>query len=89
MFRHFTGKFFSNESLNNADYKISSNNWNEITEIIEQNRKTIPNVFERSPINILKHHFAFKAEDWYNWIVLYSLPLFYNHLPTRYLFFLI
>ncbi|EXX77849.1 hypothetical protein RirG_020040 [Rhizophagus irregularis DAOM 197198w] len=85
MFRHFNGKFFNNEELNDTDYKISSDSWNEITKIIEQNRKNMPMGFGRPPINILKHHSAFKAEDWYNWIVLYSLPLLHNYLPTRHI----
>lgn len=87
MFRHFNSKFFSNETLNDTDYKISSGNWNEIIKIIEQNRKTMPMGFGRPPINIQKHHSAFKAEDWYNWIVLYSLLLLHDHLPTRYLIY--
>ncbi|CAG8746049.1 4145_t:CDS:2, partial [Funneliformis caledonium] len=32
-----------------------------------------------------KHHSAFKAEDWYNWIVLYSLLLLYDYLPIRHI----
>ena len=87
MFRHFTGKFFNNEILNNTDYKITSENWNEIIKIIEQNRKTMPMEFGRPPINIQKYHSSFKVEDLYNWIVLYSLPLLYNYLPIRYLIF--
>ncbi|CAB4383931.1 unnamed protein product [Rhizophagus irregularis] len=75
------------ETLNDTDYKISSENWNEITKIIKQNRKTMPMGFGRPPINIQKHHSAFKVEDWYNWIVLYSLPLLHDHLPTRYLIY--
>ncbi|RGB26442.1 hypothetical protein C1646_631332, partial [Rhizophagus diaphanus] len=37
MFRHFNGKFFNNEILNEADYKIQSENWKEIVKIIQQN----------------------------------------------------
>ncbi|CAG8850549.1 46217_t:CDS:2 [Gigaspora margarita] len=37
MFRHFNGKFFSNEKLNNAEYKITINHWNEIKRIVEFN----------------------------------------------------
>ncbi|POG60886.1 hypothetical protein GLOIN_2v1466139, partial [Rhizophagus irregularis DAOM 181602=DAOM 197198] len=85
MFRHFNRKFFNNKELNDTDYKISSDSCNEITKIIEQNQKNMPMGFGRPPINILKHHFAFKAEDWYNWIVLYSLPLLHNYLPTRHI----
>ncbi|CAI2195296.1 14756_t:CDS:2, partial [Funneliformis geosporum] len=68
MFRHFSGKFFNNEMLNNTDYKISFSNWNKITKTIEQNQKMMPKEFGRHPINIQKYHSAFKAEDWYNWI---------------------
>ncbi|RIA98244.1 hypothetical protein C1645_731794 [Glomus cerebriforme] len=85
MFRHFNEKFFNNEELNDTNYKISSDSWNEITKIIEQNRKNMPMGFGRPPINILKYHSAFKAEDWYNWIVLYSLPLLHNYLPIRHI----
>ena len=84
MYRHFIEKFFNNEILNDTDYKIPSYDWNEITKIIEQNHKTMPMEFGRPPTNIQKHHLGFKAEDWYNWIVLYSLPLLHNYLPARY-----
>ncbi|CAI2190932.1 11964_t:CDS:1, partial [Funneliformis geosporum] len=44
---------------------------------MKQNWKAMPIEFGRSPINIQKHHLAV---DWYNWIVLYSLPLLHNYL---------
>ena len=76
MFCHFIGKFFNNEKLNNAKYKISINNWNKIGKIKELTWKIMPIEFERSPINIQKYYTIFKAEDWYNWTVLYSLHSF-------------
>ncbi|CAG8523147.1 33902_t:CDS:2 [Gigaspora margarita] len=75
MFRHYIGKFY-NEELNNSIYKVSSNSWNEIGKIKELNRKMMPSEFGRPPINIHKYYTAFKAKDWYNWTVLYLLPLF-------------
>ncbi|CAG8850794.1 14828_t:CDS:2, partial [Gigaspora margarita] len=67
MFRHFNSKFFSNKKLNNAEYKITTNHWNEIGRIVEFNRKMMPSEFGRPPINIQKYYNSLKAEDWYNW----------------------
>ncbi|RIB24933.1 hypothetical protein C2G38_1957178, partial [Gigaspora rosea] len=86
MFRHFNGKFFNNEKLNNTEYKISADNWNKIGKIMELNRKMMPMEFGRPPTNIQKYCTTLKAEDWYNWTVLYSLPLFQEHLSKRYQF---
>ncbi|RIB00214.1 hypothetical protein C2G38_2307619, partial [Gigaspora rosea] len=83
MFRHFNSKFFNNEKLNNADYKITTNHWNEIERIVEFNQKMMPSEFERLPINIQKYYNSLKAEDWYNWAVLYSLPLFQGHSTNK------
>ncbi|CAG8716739.1 6875_t:CDS:2, partial [Gigaspora rosea] len=85
MFRHFTSKFYNNEKLNDTGYKISTHNWNKIGKIMEHNRKTMPLEFGRPPINIQRYYNGFKAENWYNWTVLYSLPLFQNHLPAKYI----
>ncbi|RIB16452.1 hypothetical protein C2G38_2316543 [Gigaspora rosea] len=85
MLRHFIGKFYNNEKLNDAEYKISTHNWNKIGKIMEDNRKMMPLEFGRPPINIQKYYNSFKAKDWYNWTVLYLLPLFQNHLPTRHI----
>ncbi|CAB4436877.1 unnamed protein product [Rhizophagus irregularis] len=43
----------------------------------------MPSDFGRSPRNIAAHHEGFKAEEWANWIVLYSIPLLKNHLPRQ------
>ncbi|CAJ0634073.1 7819_t:CDS:2 [Entrophospora sp. SA101] len=39
--------------------------------------------FGHPPIDIQRHLAALKAEDWLNWVVLYSLPLLQGHLPER------
>ncbi|CAG8541493.1 8207_t:CDS:2, partial [Cetraspora pellucida] len=80
MFRHFAGKFFNDEKLNDMEYKITTKNWNEIRRIVELNRRMMPLEFGRPPINIQKYYNTLKAEDWYNWMVLYSLPLFQGHM---------
>ncbi|RIB00492.1 hypothetical protein C2G38_1885947, partial [Gigaspora rosea] len=67
MFRHYTGKFYNNEELNNTNYKVPSNSWNEIGKIMELNHKMMPSEFGRPLINIHKYYTAFKTEDWYNW----------------------
>ncbi|CAG8793726.1 26192_t:CDS:2, partial [Gigaspora margarita] len=85
MFHHLTGKFYNNEKLNDTEYKILTHNWNKIGKIIEHNQKTMLLEFGRPPINIQKYYNGFKAEDWHNWTVLYSLPLFQNHLPAKYI----
>ncbi|KAF0333003.1 transposase domain-containing protein [Gigaspora margarita] len=41
--------------------------------------------FGRPPRNIIKHRDGYKAEEWANWITLYSLPLLQNHLPIQFL----
>ncbi|CAG8766930.1 6419_t:CDS:1, partial [Cetraspora pellucida] len=63
MFRHFASKFFNNEELNNTDYKVLVDSWNEIGKILELNHKLMPMEFGRPSINIHKYYTAFKAED--------------------------
>ncbi|CAJ0873262.1 5890_t:CDS:1, partial [Entrophospora sp. SA101] len=41
----------------------------------------MPLDFGHPPIDIQRHLAALKAEDWLNWVVLYSLPLLQGHLP--------
>ncbi|CAG8832395.1 6954_t:CDS:2, partial [Gigaspora margarita] len=66
MFRHFIGKFFKNETLNNTEYKILKKNWNKIEKIIEYNKKAMPTDFGRPLINIQKYYLSFKAEEYLN-----------------------
>ncbi|CAG8512192.1 17192_t:CDS:2 [Cetraspora pellucida] len=53
--------------LNNAEYKITTNHWNEIGKIVELNWKMMSSEFGRPPINIQKYCNSLKTEDWYNW----------------------
>ena len=83
MFHHFIDNFFNNEILNNTEYKISKNKQNEIEKIIKYNKKTMLISFGRPLIDIQKYYLSFKAEEQYNWIILYSLLLLQNHLPEK------
>ena len=41
----------------------------------------MPLEFGRPLQNIFKYNARYKAEDWANWITLYSVPLIKNYLP--------
>ncbi|GES76294.1 hypothetical protein GLOIN_2v1835774 [Rhizophagus clarus] len=50
---------------------------------MEKNKKSMPVDFGQPPRNIVKYHNGFKAEEWANWVVLYSMPLLKEHLPNK------
>lgn len=83
MFKHWYGCFYSNNntSLNMNEYTIQKNIWATIGKTIEKNKKSIPASFGRPPRNIVAHRNGFKAEEWANWVVLYSMPLLKEYLP--------
>jgi hypothetical protein len=85
MFRHWTGKFYpkNDERNSNNEYTISSKEWTEIGEIMEQNKKNMPSDIGRSSRNIIKYSSSFKAVEWGNWIVLFSLPILKGRLSQR------
>jgi hypothetical protein len=83
MLRHWSGTFFKDDQNFNPDYILSNNDWIEIGKIMKKNQKNMPLNFGRPPIDIQRHSAAFKAEDWLNWIILYSLPLLQSYLPER------
>lgn len=84
MFRHWIGKFYpKDDGRNSNEYTISSKTWIEISEIMEQNRPSMPPDIGRPPRSIIKHSAGFKAVEWANWITLFSLPLLKGRLPQR------
>jgi hypothetical protein len=83
IFRHWTGVFYKGNQDDDSDYILSGSAWMKIGKIMESNRTNMPLEFGRPPINIQRHSTAFKAEDWLNWIQLYSLPLLQDFLPER------
>ncbi|GET62406.1 transposase domain-containing protein [Rhizophagus irregularis DAOM 181602=DAOM 197198] len=44
----------------------------------------MPSDIGHPPRNIIKHSAGFKAVEWANWIILFSLPLLKGRLPQRY-----
>jgi len=83
MFKHWSGTFYKNQEDSTNKYVISKNTWSEIGKRMQQSRKMMPIYFGRPPRDIFNHHDGFNAEEWANWITLYSLPLLKQHLPQR------
>jgi hypothetical protein len=85
MYRHWSGTFSkeNQDSESGLDYILPRHIWAEIGKLTEKNRKNMPLDFGRPPIDIQRHSAGFKAEDWKNWVVIYSLPLLQDHLPER------
>ena len=50
---------------------------------MEKNRSNMPSDIGRPSRNIVKHSAGFKAVEWANWIILFSLPLLKGRLPQR------
>ncbi|GBC00575.1 hypothetical protein RclHR1_00390029 [Rhizophagus clarus] len=82
MFKHWPNSFYNNKSFND-EYILPKNTWTLISKQMEMSKKTMLSNFGRSPRNIAAHHEGFKAEEWANWIVLYSIPLLKNHLSRQ------
>ena len=53
---------------------------------MHSSRKQMPLEFGRPPRNIWKHHNGFKAAEWSNWIMMYSLPFLDKKLPRTYVY---
>ncbi|CAG8746477.1 5916_t:CDS:2, partial [Cetraspora pellucida] len=45
----------------------------------------MPTDFGRPFINIQKYYSSFKAAEWCNWIILYSIPLLHKYPSKKYL----
>jgi len=85
MFKLWSGRFFKDDTLNNSiPFVLSKSSWKEIGIEMENNKKNMPLDFGRPPRNIWKNNAGFKAEEWANWITLYSVPLLKSKLPERY-----
>ena len=58
---------------------------NEIGHEMRNGKKFIPGIFGRPPQDICNNWRGFKAEEWKNWCIFYSLPLLFGRLPDKYL----
>ena len=84
MFAHWSGKFFNNVSSYN-DYELSRSQWETIGTKMEKIKREMPTDIGRPPRDIFKYHNGYKAVEWRNWIILFSLPLLEAYLDKRYL----
>ncbi len=83
MFKLWSGHFFKNDDLNQTSFIISKSSWDIISTLMQNNKKQMPLTFGRPPRNIFKHNAGYKAEEWANWITLYSIPLLKTHLEDK------
>lgn len=74
MYRHWSAAFWGNSSQVDP-YVISTDRWKSVGEIMSQCRRSMPSSFGRPPRDITKYVNGWKAEEWQNWIILYSMPL--------------
>jgi hypothetical protein len=83
MFRLWTSHFFKDDNLNATPFIIPKSSWEAIGVQMQNNKKNMPLSFGRPSRNIFKHHAGYKAEEWANWITLYSVPLLKTYLPAK------
>jgi hypothetical protein len=83
MYRFWSDKFYKKNDQKKA-YSISKNDWQEIGRILEQNKYNMPTSMGRVPRNIYKHSTGYKAKEWSNWIMFFSLPLLKGRIEERY-----
>ena len=85
MFSLWSNSFFKDE-IEHKPYNLSNNELKEIGEKMASMRKDMPLDIGKPPRDISKHHAGFKAVEWRNWIIHYSIPLLIKYLPERYIF---
>ena len=83
MYAHWTGQYFKGVSFND-DYELSKSQWESIGAKMEIIKKDMPAEIGRPPCDIFKYHNGYKAVEWRNWIILFSLPLLKAYLDKRY-----
>jgi hypothetical protein len=83
MFKLWSSHFFKDDSLNTTPFTIPKSSWDIIGNLMQNNKKKMPLAFGRPPRNIIKHNAGYKAEEWANWITLYSVPLIKTFLPIK------
>ena len=83
MFRLWTSQFFKDDNLNATPFIIPKSSWKAIGVQMQNNKKNMPLSFGRPSPNIFKYHVGYKAEEWVNWITLYSVPLLKTYLPAK------
>ncbi len=82
MFKLWSNQFFKDNS-NIFPFILPKSSQEEISQKMNENKKNILLEFEKPPHNIFKHHTGYKAEEWANWITLYSVLLLKSHLQDK------
>ena len=82
MYKFWSGNFYKNNINLEEDYLISKKVWQEIGNILYNNKYNIPSN-GRIPRNIYKHSAGYKAEEWSKWILYFSLPLMKSRIDER------
>ena len=83
MFSLWSNSFFKDE-IEHKEYNLSRNEIKEIGETMASIKKYMPLDIGKAPRDIAKHHAGFKAIEWRNWIIHFSIPLLIKYLPERY-----
>ena len=83
MFKLWSARFFKDDDLNINPFIIPKTSWDTIGMLMQNNKKNIPLVFGKPSRNIFKHNAGYKAEEWANWITLYSVSLIKKYLPDE------
>ncbi len=65
MFKLWSNQFFKENNLNNLSFSfiLSKSSWEEIGQIMNKNKKSVPLEFGRPSCCIFKHHTRYKAEE--------------------------
>jgi hypothetical protein len=73
MYSHWNDTFFKDNIVN--DFIIEKEKWVEIGEKLKLSRMEMPSSIGRPPRDIYKYNAGFKAVEWRNWIIFFSLPI--------------
>jgi hypothetical protein len=83
MYAYWTGKFFKDNNIPSNDYELSKSQWENIGTQMEKIKKDMPSEIGRPSRNIFKYNNGYKAVEWRNWIILFSLLFLKAHLDKR------
>jgi hypothetical protein len=84
-YAHWKGTWDFIDHTKPDDYILSDDDWKDIGQELYNARKSTPAHWGRPPRNINDTSSSWKAEEWKNWILRWSIPLLYGRLPDKYL----
>jgi hypothetical protein len=83
MYLHWSKNFFKQEVYSDDNNILSKSEWEMIGKQMNSLKNEMPTEIGRPPRDIFKYHNGFKAVEWRNWIILFSLPLLKQYLNER------